>query len=115
MGKPCTRQDHTTENFIATFKRVVSRKVQVKIGEETRMVTLAEAVLLKNFNNALQRSDQSAMDNIMRLAERCGELVDHTDPARVGYPISIGEHLTVDEYIEKHGIERQSDIEKGNV
>ena len=75
-------------NLIAAFKQVVQRKVSMKIGGESRIVTLAEAVLIKNFHAALQK-DQAAMTNIMRLAEQAGELIDRTDKKQVGGFVAV--------------------------
>ena len=56
------------ENIISAFKRVVSKRVKISDGEKVRTITLAEAVIFKNYNAALQ-NDSFAMCNIFRLAE----------------------------------------------
>src|ERR1700676_4183702 len=66
------------ENTISAFKRVVSKRVKIKEGEQVRTMTLAEAVILKNYAAALQKNP-FAMSNIYRLAEDAGEFVDFTD------------------------------------
>jgi hypothetical protein len=76
------------ENTISAFKRIVSKRVKIKDGEKIRTVTLAEAVILKNYNAAMQR-DSFAMSNIFRLAEDAGEFDDRTDPKQVGGPIAV--------------------------
>jgi hypothetical protein len=76
------------ENISSAFKRVVSKRVKIKEGEQVRTVTLAEAVILKNCNAALQ-NNPFAMSNIYRLAEESGELIDRTDAKQVGRPIAV--------------------------
>ena len=49
---------------------------------------MAEAVILKNYNAALQKNP-FAMGNIYRLAEESGEFVDMTDSKQVGMPIAV--------------------------
>src|ERR1700737_3494366 len=66
------------ENTISAFKRVVSKRVKINDGEKVRTITLAEAVILKNYNAALQR-DSFAMSNIFRLGEGGGEFVDFNE------------------------------------
>ena len=41
------------ETFISAFKRIVSKRVKINDGEKVRTVTLAEAVILKNYNAAV--------------------------------------------------------------
>jgi hypothetical protein len=76
------------ENLISIFKRHVSKRVKIRDGDQTRSITLAEAVILKNYNAAVQ-NNSFAMDNIYRLAEASGEFVDHTDAKQVGRPIAV--------------------------
>jgi Family of unknown function (DUF5681) len=76
------------ENITSAFKRVVSKRVKINDGDTSRTVTLAEAVILKNYNAAMQR-DSIAMSNIFRLAEDAGEFADTTDPKQVGRPIAV--------------------------
>src|SRR6202790_727002 len=66
------------ENTISVFRRIVSKRVKINDGEKVRTTTLAEAVILKNYNAAMQR-DSFAMSNIFRLAEDAGEFDDRTD------------------------------------
>jgi predicted DNA-binding antitoxin AbrB/MazE fold protein len=73
------------ENLIGVFKRLASKRIKIKEGEKWRTITMADAVILQNYKAALQK-DQSAMNNILRLAEECGELVDRSDPKQVGRP-----------------------------
>jgi hypothetical protein len=74
--------------MISAFKRVVSKRVKIKEGEQVRTMTLAEAVILKNYAAALQKNP-FAMSNIYRLAEDAGEFVDFTDAKQVGRPIAV--------------------------
>jgi hypothetical protein len=75
------------ENITSAFKRIVSKRVKINDGE-IRTVTLAEAIILKNYNAAMQR-DSFAMSNIFRLAEDAGEFDDRTDPKQGGGPIAV--------------------------
>ena len=76
------------ENTISAFKRIVSKRVKINDGEKVRTITLAEAVILKNYNAAVQKNP-FAMSNIFRLAEDAGEFEDRTDPKQVGRPIAV--------------------------
>ena len=76
------------ENLISVFKRHVLKQIKIKDGDTIRTITLAEAVILKNYNAALQK-DSLAMGNIYRLAEASGELVDLTDSKQVGGQIAV--------------------------
>src|SRR5713226_366770 len=77
------------ENTISAFKRIVSERVKINDGEKVRTITLAEAVILKNYNAALQKNP-FAMSNIFRLAEASGEFVDR-NAKQVGRPIAVPE------------------------
>jgi uncharacterized protein DUF5681 len=90
------------ENTISVFKRHVLKRVRIKDGEQTRTITLAEAIILKNFNAALQKNP-AAMANIYRLAEESGEFIDRTDAAQVGKPLLVGYPMTLEEYMARHG------------
>ena len=76
------------ENLISAFKRHVLKRIKMKAGDTIRTITLAEAVILKNYNAALQK-DSFAMGNIYRLAESSGEFVDLTDSKQVGGQIAV--------------------------
>jgi Family of unknown function (DUF5681) len=76
------------ENLVSVFKRHVLKRVKIKEGDTIRTITLAEAVILKNYNAALQKNP-FAMGNIYRLAEQSGEFVDMTDLKQVGGPIAV--------------------------
>jgi Family of unknown function (DUF5681) len=90
------------ENTISAFKRIVSKRVKINDGEKVRTITLAEAVILKNYNAALQKNP-FAMSNIFRLAEDAGELVDFTDAKQVGRPIAVPEKVTMEEFLAQFG------------
>ena len=90
------------ENLISAFKRHVMKRVRIKDGEQTRTITLAEAIILKNYNAALQRNP-IAMANIYRLAEESGEFIDRTDAAQVGKPLLVGHPMTLEAYMARHG------------
>jgi len=95
-------------NLVAAFKRVVMRKIPMKVGSENRIVTIAEAVLIKNFHAALQKN-QAAMTNIMRLAEQAGELIDRTDKKQVGGFVAVPERLSIDEFLAQLGRTRETE------
>src|SRR6266436_4222857 len=80
------------ENTISAFKRIVSKRVKINDGEKVRTITLAEAVILKNYNAALQKNPV-AMSNMFRLAEASGEFVDRTDAKQVGRPLLVPEKV----------------------
>ena len=75
------------ENIISAFKRHVLKRVKIKVGDQTRTITLAEAVILKNYDAALQKNPL-AMSNIYRLADEAGEFVDFADAKQVGRPVA---------------------------
>jgi hypothetical protein len=88
------------ENIVSAFKRHVLKRVRIK--DQTRTITLAEAVILKNYNAALQKNP-FAMSNIFRLAEASGEFVDRTDAKQVGMPIAVPEKMTMEEFLAEFG------------
>jgi hypothetical protein len=90
------------ENLISAFKRHVQRRVKLNDGDKIRTITLAEAVILKNYNAALQKNP-FAMSNMFRLAEASGEFVDRTDPKQVGRPLCVPEKVTMEEFLARHG------------
>jgi hypothetical protein len=97
------------ENIISAFKRIVSKRIKIKDGEQVRTITLAEAVVLKNYNAALQKNP-FAMSNMFRLAEDAGELVDFTDAKQVGKPIAVPEKMTMEEFLAEFGVTRSSEL-----
>jgi hypothetical protein len=90
------------ENIISVFKRYVMNRVKIKVDDQILTIALAEAVLLKNYNAALQKNP-FAMGNIFRLAEASGEFVDRTDAKQVGKPLIVGKPLTAEEFMARHG------------
>ena len=91
------------ENTISAFKRIVSKRVKINDGEKVRTITLAEAVILKNCNAAVQK-DPFAMSNVFRLAEDAGEFVDLTDAKQVGRPLFVPEKIaTMEEFLARYG------------
>jgi Family of unknown function (DUF5681) len=90
------------ENIVSVFKRYVMNRVKIKVGDQILTVALAEAVLFKNYNAALQKNP-FAMGNIFRLAEASGEFVDRTDAKQVGKPLIVGKPLTAEEFLARHG------------
>ncbi|WP_375159497.1 hypothetical protein [Bradyrhizobium sp. RDT46] len=90
--------------MIAIFKRLVMEPVKIPINGRQRKMPLAEAIILKNHNAALQ-GDRNAQNNMWRLIERSGELIDQNDPATVGRPIVVPEKVwNTDELLEEHGV-----------
>lgn len=85
-------------NMLAVFKDIVSEKVQIKIGETIRVVTLGEAVLLKNQYEAM-RGNQSALFNFLSVAAQTNQLIDEDDVKQVGLPICVPEPMTVEEWV----------------
>jgi hypothetical protein len=91
------------ENITSAFRRHVLKRVKIKDGDTPRTITLAEAVILKNLNAALQK-DPVAMGNIFRLAEESGEFVDRTDAKQVGRPFGVPEQVaTMEEFLAQFG------------
>jgi hypothetical protein len=90
------------ENIISAFRRHVLKRVRIKDGDQVRSITLAEVVILKNYNAALQKNP-FAMSNIFRLAETSGEFVDRTDAKQVGRPIAVPEKVTMEEFMAELG------------
>jgi hypothetical protein len=90
------------ENIISAFKRIVSKRGKINDGEKVRTVTLAEAVILKNYNAALQKNPV-AMSNMFRLAEEAGEFVDFTDAKQVGRPLFAPRKVTINEFLARFG------------
>jgi hypothetical protein len=70
------------------LRRCKYERVKINDGEKVRTITLVEAVILKNYNAAVQKNP-FAMSNIFRLAEDAGEFVDFTDAKQVGRPIAV--------------------------
>ena len=91
------------ENLISAFKRHVLKRVKIKDGDQVRTISLAEAVILMNYNAALQKNPL-AMGNMFRLAEDAGEFVDFTDAKQVGRPLFIPEKkVTIEEFLARFG------------
>jgi hypothetical protein len=90
------------ENMISAFKRIVSKRVKINDGEKVRTITLAEAVILKNYNAALQK-DPFAMSNVFRLVEDAGEFVDRSDAKQVGRPLFVPEKVTIEDFLAQFG------------
>jgi hypothetical protein len=96
------------ENLISVFKRIVSKRVKINDGEKVRTIPLAEAVVLKNYQAALQRNP-FALSNIYRMAETAGEFVDVTDAKQVGRPIFMPEKVkTTEEFMALFGRNRET-------
>jgi uncharacterized protein DUF5681 len=91
------------ENMISAFKRHVQKRVKINDGNRVYTTTLAEAVILKNYNAALQKNPV-AMSNMFRLAEASGEFVDRADAKQVGRPIAVPiRSKNMEEFLAEHG------------
>ena len=98
------RCENATDSVIAIFKRLAMERVRLTIDGRRLKVPRAEAILLKNYNAAL-RGDKSARNNLWRLLERSGELIDRNDPAITGKPIVVPEKICdTDELLELYGV-----------
>jgi hypothetical protein len=76
------------ENIVSVFKRLVLRRVKINDGEKVHTISLAEAVIRANYQAAL-RKNPFAMNNMFRLAEDAGEMVDFSDAKQVGKPLLV--------------------------
>lgn len=95
---------NASDSVIAIFKRLAMEPVTIPMNGRQRKMPLAEAILLKNHNAALQ-GDKSAQNNMWRVVERSGELVDQNDPATAGRPIVVPEKVwNTDELLEEYGV-----------
>jgi hypothetical protein len=91
------------ENTIAVFKRIVLKGVKINDGEKVRTIPIAQAVILKNYQAAVQKNP-FAMNNIYRAAEDAGEFVDRTDAKQVGKPlIAPVRAKDIHEFLARHG------------
>ena len=96
--------ENAADSVIAIFKRLAMEPVTVPMNGRQRKVPLAAAIVLKNHNAALQ-GDKNAQNNIWRVIERSGELIDQNDPATVGRPIVVPEKVwNTDELLEEYGV-----------
>jgi hypothetical protein len=90
------------ENIISAFRRIVSKRIKMKDGDQIRTIRLYEAVILQNCNAAMRR-DSLAMGNIFRLAEASGELIDRTNAKQRTRPLMVPEKITIEEFMARHG------------
>lgn len=91
------------ENLMTIFKRIVSKRIKVRTGDKIETMTLAEAVILKNYKATLQKNPL-AMGNMFRLAEESGEMIDMTNAEVVGKPIAIPQRpASVEEFLAEFG------------
>ena len=96
------------ENLISVFKRIVLRRVKINDGEKVHSISLAEAVIRANYQAAL-RKNPFAMNNIFRLAEDAGEMVDLADAKQVGRPFAVPERVkTTEEFMAQFGRNRET-------
>ena len=59
---------------------------------------MADAILLRNYQAALKH-DETAMGNMLRLAEYVGETQDQHDPKVVGLPLFMPERFELTEEV----------------
>jgi hypothetical protein len=101
-GNPKGRQSGD-ENLLSVFKRMVTKRIKIREGDKWRTITMADAIIRRNCNAALQR-DQMAMSNIMRLAEESGELIDRTNVKQVGRPALLPiKSKSIEEFLARFG------------
>ena len=43
------------ENLLSVFKRMVTKRIKIREGDKSRTITMADAIILQNYNAALQR------------------------------------------------------------
>jgi hypothetical protein len=92
------------ETTITVFKRLATERIKVTHNGQQKTMTLAEAILLKNCNAALQ-GDPVAINIIWRLAEQGGEFVDRNDPEKVGKPLFMPRRFEdTEEFVAFYGI-----------
>jgi hypothetical protein len=94
-GNPKGRK-RSKENFIAVFKRLATKRVKVNNNGAVKSLSMADAILLRNYQAALKQ-DETAMGNMLRLAEYVGETQDQHDPKVVGLPLFMPERFESEE------------------
>jgi len=92
------------ETLIAVFKRLATRRVKITDNGIPKTISMADVVIAKNLRAALSQ-DQTAMGNILRLAEHAGEFRDLTDPNIVGRPLIMPEKMSEEEFQAFYGSE----------
>ena len=81
---------------MAVFKRLATKRVKVNIDGTVKTISMADAILLRNYQAALKH-DETAMGNMLRLAEYVGEIQDQHDPKVVGLPLFMLERFESEE------------------
>jgi len=94
-GNPKGRK-RSEENFIAVFKRLATKRVKVNNNGAVKTLSMAEAIIARNYQAALKQ-DETAMGNMLRLAEYVGETQDQLDPKVVGLPLFMPERFESEE------------------
>lgn len=103
-GNPKGRK-RSEENFIAVFKRLATKRVKVNNNGAVKTISMAEAIIARNYQAALKQ-DETAMGNMLRLAEYAGETQDQHDPKVVGLPLFMPERFeSAEEMVAYTGIE----------
>ncbi len=101
-GNPKGRKP-SEENFLSIFRRLATRRIKANIDGAPRTLTLAEAIIAKNYQAALQ-GDQIAMGNILKLVDLAGEFQDWSDPKVMGRPIFMPERSkSIEEFLAESG------------
>lgn len=95
-GNPRGRRKGT-RNLLGVFKEVARQKLRVRIGGESRIVTLGEYVILANFY-AARAKNQNAMDNMLKFAEQTGQFADLDKVTQPDAPIAHSTGLTAEEF-----------------
>lgn len=65
-------------NLLDAFKQIACKKIKVRVGDSTRWMTIAEAVLVKYWQLAIN-GDQKALYNILPLADELASLPDRSE------------------------------------
>jgi hypothetical protein len=90
-------------NAIALFKEIAREKVRVRLGDEVRIMTRAEAVIHANYAASLKKNANAAA-NMFLLAEEAREFVDVSDEKQVAVGIGApAGRLTTEEWLEVFG------------
>ena len=86
-----------TQNMLGVFKKIADEKVKVRIAGESRVMTLAQYVILANYY-AARSKNQNAIDNILKFGEEIGQFVNLGNATQAGTPIAASEALTPEKF-----------------
>jgi Family of unknown function (DUF5681) len=101
-GNPKGRK-RSEGNFLAIFKRLVTRRVKVSNNGAVKTLSMAEAIFVRNYQAAMNQ-DETAMGNVLKLLEYAGETRDLRDPKVAGRDIFMPEPAkNRDEFLAANG------------